>query len=385
MERLLRGGFANAMEIDRALSHAKITMKGNRYVVIQMQVKGYFDDYTVEGLKDLDIVKLVATSGLQGSSHNQIQVHWISEDKIAIVYVLDEEVEHQIESATKVLLSATADNLLEEYDARVLFGIGGVTTSLMGIARAFEEAGQALQYGAVQKGQYLVWHHHLPPYTLGYYYPLDHESRLIHCVKNGNAPAMLRELRECSTQNLERRKLSVSERTQLYYEIRGTVMKLSQEILEAGHPHQGTLDEYWLLMDQQENTEGQFQVWETIFTFLCEIVNQKKTSQHHKLIDQIVAFIQKHYADFDLGLYRVASEFDLTEKYLSQFFKTHTGENFTNYVERIRMDQALELMKSTSLTIHEISSLIGYDQNNTFYRAFKRRFGVSPTTYRNQP
>jgi len=114
------------------------------------------------------------------------------------------------------------------------------------------------------------------------------------------------------------------------------------------------------------------------------VVLDRKKQKNQEMTLRIIAYIQLNFADINLGLYSVASEFDLTEKYLSQFFKDQTGENFATFVEKIRLERAIELMKQSELTIHEIATKVGYDKDNTFYRAFKRVYGVSPTTYRSQ-
>ena len=68
--------------------------------------------------------------------------------------------------------------------------------------------------------------------------------------------------------------------------------------------------------------------------------------------------------------------------YLTQFLKDQTGKSFTEYVEELRLSRAMELLRGSELGITEISVQCGFSTQNTFYKAFRRRFGISPSAVR---
>lgn len=70
------------------------------------------------------------------------------------------------------------------------------------------------------------------------------------------------------------------------------------------------------------------------------------------------------------------------EKYISQLFKEVTGVNFSDHLIKVRMDQAIILLKESGLTVDEIAVRVGYNSSHSFRRAFKRLMGVSPSAYR---
>jgi YesN/AraC family two-component response regulator len=63
-------------------------------------------------------------------------------------------------------------------------------------------------------------------------------------------------------------------------------------------------------------------------------------------------------------------------------FKKGTGINYRDYLKKIRIEKAKELMKKTSLTISEIAFEVGYRNFNVFWEAFKSREGISPWEWR---
>lgn len=101
-------------------------------------------------------------------------------------------------------------------------------------------------------------------------------------------------------------------------------------------------------------------------------------------VRSIQTYILEHFRDPSLALSSIASRFRLTETYLSQLFKEHTGLNYSVFLERNRVEEARRLLEQSELSISEVGSCVGYQINSTFYRAFRRMYGVSPTTFRNE-
>lgn len=99
-------------------------------------------------------------------------------------------------------------------------------------------------------------------------------------------------------------------------------------------------------------------------------------------VRSIQEFILEHYHDHNLTLKTVASRFRLTETYLSQLFKEQTGTNYSVFLEQNRVEEARWMLEQSELGISEVASRVGYEINSTFYRAFHRIYGMSPTTFR---
>ena len=68
--------------------------------------------------------------------------------------------------------------------------------------------------------------------------------------------------------------------------------------------------------------------------------------------------------------------------YFSKLFKEEAGENFIEYLTRIRIAHAKELLKNPELSIKEICLMSGYSDPNYFSRLFKKQEDVTPSEYR---
>lgn len=103
--------------------------------------------------------------------------------------------------------------------------------------------------------------------------------------------------------------------------------------------------------------------------------------QEQRTIHGITRYLQEHLAE-DVSLSVLAEQFHLSAQYISQLFKSEIGVNFLAYLTSIRMEQAKQLLLTTSLSITEVSARAGYADYRVFTKAFKKAEGITPSQYR---
>jgi YesN/AraC family two-component response regulator len=122
---------------------------------------------------------------------------------------------------------------------------------------------------------------------------------------------------------------------------------------------------------------------EQLFCKICNNVNLCKKSHNTELRDRIMEYIGTKYMDPNMCISNAASDFNLSESYFSQFFKEQIGEPFSNYIERIRIQKACNMISDKEENIIEqIAYKVGYNSAYSFRRAFKKVTGVSPSMYK---
>ncbi|MCK9478716.1 MAG: response regulator [Firmicutes bacterium] len=117
---------------------------------------------------------------------------------------------------------------------------------------------------------------------------------------------------------------------------------------------------------------------EELISDICMMAGEKD-NQVESVIRQAKNFIDENYMR-DISLDDVANTVYLSPIYFSRFFKTHTGETFTDYLIGVRMKHAIELLSNTDYTINEISVRVGYN-SRYFNRIFKKYTGFTPREY----
>jgi len=130
----------------------------------------------------------------------------------------------------------------------------------------------------------------------------------------------------------------------------------------------------------QFKTGKELRTWlETVTLQVIDFLGQEGGAQTG-MIDQIRQYISKNYQT--VTRQNTADYFFLNPSYLSQLFKAETGEVFTDYVTRVRMEEAKRLLTMTDYKIQYIAELVGYTSNQHFTRTFKKHAGMQPVEYR---
>ncbi|PZD97406.1 hypothetical protein DNH61_03400 [Paenibacillus sambharensis] len=101
----------------------------------------------------------------------------------------------------------------------------------------------------------------------------------------------------------------------------------------------------------------------------------------HRIIRMAKETIDKEYAS-ELTLTALSEKLFVHPNYLSSLFKAETGQTFSQYVTRTRMQHARRLLRETNLKIYQISSEVGYSDQVHFSRVFKSLEGMNPYEYR---
>ncbi len=108
---------------------------------------------------------------------------------------------------------------------------------------------------------------------------------------------------------------------------------------------------------------------------VCEptISEQRNDLLVHKIAD----YIYEHYKS-DINLDSLAKELGYNYCYLSDFINSSFGMNFRNLLNSYRIDLALTLLRTTDLSVTEISGRCGFSSPRSFNRAFQKIMGISP-------
>jgi AraC-like DNA-binding protein len=101
------------------------------------------------------------------------------------------------------------------------------------------------------------------------------------------------------------------------------------------------------------------------------------------VITRAKEYIQQNQAE-DLSLGQVAKAVNTSTFYFCKLFKKVTGLNFTDYVSRVRIEKAKNLLLNPNLRVSEIAYEVGFQSLTHFNRVFKKVIGQSPTEYRAQ-
>ena len=115
---------------------------------------------------------------------------------------------------------------------------------------------------------------------------------------------------------------------------------------------------------------------------LCSCVAQQRMESSKQLGENMVKYVQEHFAQSDISLDSVAEYFGLSSYYVSRFFGQYTGVPFREYITRMRMEYAQKLLSQGDMPVRDIVQKIGYSDTSTFNKRFKKYVGVTPGSFR---
>lgn len=276
--------------------------------------------------------------------------------------------------AAEEALQRTLNSASERFSAHVLLIRGGVCDSMSQIGACFEKA----QMSYIEDyGQYLTGGVSIVPVQEGTEgegcWRLRRLQALYQMMAAGNADRAVEEMREIYLSTGDDISIDMRER---YITLRAYILMSCPEIQEdMACPE---IPSFQPAMPQRE----QLAALERAVREVCAHVVDWQTDAMDERVNTYVDYMQAHFGDPELCASSLANEFHVSEKYLFTLFKKKTGYSPTSYLHHVRMEKAAQLLRETDDTVQNISAQVGFANFGTFYKAFKREFGVAPGKFR---
>ncbi|WP_158289566.1 helix-turn-helix domain-containing protein [Paenibacillus flagellatus] len=380
IERLFKGEFDDRAHMHAMLAHVGLDMRGSRFAIAVLRIYKQNDSLNAESLKELSILRALMEEVVREHIRDGGYLHTMHENELAVLIRSDAGSRKAFVADLDALFRAISRDIQERYVIAPMIGVGDIYEELLDVHYSFQEARLAVadSRSAGDGELAVVWYDRMDKKHTGYYYPTEIEIRLMNVVKAGNAPELEHMLRHLHHENFVAKTLSAVTKQHLLSDLESTERKLKDEVgrhlpSEAAAPDSGET-----FADIDNELRDVF----LRLHHLCRSIEKNKKSRNTRLMDRIVAHIDEHYRDANLSLYAIASHFNLSESYLSQFFKEQSGETFSSYLEKLRINLACRLIEEDAMSIESIAAQAGYNSTHSFRRAFKRATGVSPSSYK---
>jgi len=261
--------------------------------------------------------------------------------------------------------------LLEKFGLWFFAGAGLPCSQPRQLWESYEQARNAfrcmsrthvfLPYAAIQKD------------TESWYYPIEISAKLLHFITTGNQQQVSEMFALIYRENIEERRLNVRLLAFLLSDLKNTLIKALFQITPSAAGSQTTFPE----LNQALQDAETFQELESCAITLCGFF--VKAAEPSDPIPEIQRYLRENFSDPSLCLSKLSGLFNISESYLSHLFKDKTGENFSTYLENLRMDEAQRRLAEGSCSLSTLYVELGYTNPTTWRRAFKKRFGMTPS------
>jgi two-component system response regulator YesN len=132
----------------------------------------------------------------------------------------------------------------------------------------------------------------------------------------------------------------------------------------------------------QTSAEGMVSELKQLSKQVMEHLSAQNSGRHQQIILRARDYIDRNYHKEDLAMEVVAQHSHVSVSYLGAIFRQETQETFIEYLTGLRMKKARELLLKTDLKTYEIAQKIGYSNPTYFSTIFKKYYGKTPSTMR---
>ena len=256
----------------------------------------------------------------------------------------------------------------------IIMAMGNLEKGVIGISKSYQMARDSMEYirfGADDSRSF-------PNILNGelYYYPTDWQIQLINNLKIGDSDTVARIMDEIKLEN-ERRDLPKESLIRLVSVIMETQLRVLDELNMDTKPYQEDFEKAMTSGDMES-------VWRYLYEVkdrICRRNQFTNTASHSELVNRIIDYIDQNYNNPDLSLKELADLFDMPLSSLSKLLKEVTGVTYYDYLSRSRLEKAKLLLRDTNKNINVIAREVGYENEQSFRRAFKRYEGITPSGY----
>ena len=152
----------------------------------------------------------------------------------------------------------------------------------------------------------------------------------------------------------------------------------------VGETDESEVEEIYIkAFDEIENAQYSDDFIKIVESILDKLVNilSKDKQATDEYMEKILDYIKQNYKE-DLTLQSLAEQFNFGYSYLSAYFAQYAHEGFSEYLNKIRIQKACQMLKDSKYSIAEVSFAVGYSDHSYFCRVFKKITGITPSLYR---
>lgn len=296
---------------------------------------------------------------------------------IAILNTETSLASHFLLEKTKYLVEV----LKNIYGMQVFAGIGGEVDCPEDICVSYTQAQESALQGLVLADQTVGIHQKRTGRSTKLQFLNEFEKNILEGYlksqnQKGIAEFIQRLLEDCKKEGVGYANIRI-----LCFDIYMLVVKMLQEKGLHAEWAMGMFDEMEEKIEKGANLRD---VEKFLTDNLIEVSGQfdtHKKSSGKALIEEIREYVDSHYSK-DISLGSIAGKFYINASYLSQLFKKEMNIKFIDYITKIRLEKAIELLKDTSLTVNEIAEAVGYKDARYFREIFVKHMGKTPSQYR---
>jgi YesN/AraC family two-component response regulator len=385
--RLLRGRTGDRVSLDDALSYMNIGFTSDYFAVLLFDFTDYGELAEEDRLneEELKLIHFVMTNVVEELAGHKNQGFMTEIDEMMACLINFKSSDYQSSLTDLERIANEAKQFLQDhFNMTMTIAISGIHEMLPGISQAYMESLEALEYKVVMGSTSIIKYEDIKNTavnTVSYNYNMQTEQKLINLVKASDYESARDLINEIFTVNLMRSFLSVGMVRCLMMDLVCTMTKTMDEI--GGNTDRAffeKLNPVEMLLKCETVTDMKKSMLKVLRSF-CDYIGEKKKSHNVKLKEELLQYLGSSYYEAEMNIETVAAHFSMNPVYLSRFFKEQMGESMLDYINKLRLEKAKQLLRDRRDNIGDIALKSGFYNHGTFIRIFKKYEGITPKGY----
>ena len=388
--KLLRGMVTDYNSLKERFVPLGITFTTNQFYTVALEVSEGCDFFRIENTENdqsMILAKFILENVGLDLFQEKFNYYYLDMGQNTAVLLLNPLKEEELEVVEEIVYQKVFElnQFLKKYYSLYIYtGISKQHHTLKGIQLCFDEARKALEQHKLYGGFEPYCFSELENLEADYYYPSEMEYQLLRYIKTGESDKAKQLLQSILDINARKKKISTGAARGLLFEISISLKKLFDgAMISSGKESSNLLD-----LDNYMKAPN----LQVAFQDFCSLIDwyQKEraevpvSNKTKRLVDSIAECIEQNIGENWIDLNGLSSEFGVTPQYISNIFKKYKDENIKDYISKLRLAKAKELLRDTELPIKEIANQLGYVGEIGVIRLFKKYEGITPGDYRNQ-
>ncbi len=386
LQQLLKGKQTDLVVIDSALTNYDIHFDSDRFAVMLMYIKDFdalfLNDEKIGAMEKIKLVQFIIANVVEElvRQNNGGYVFEV-DDMMACLINLRQTADTDAKQDMVRIAKEAKEFLGSKFAINLMFSFSAIHHALWGIPEAYHESLSVMEYKKTMDNESLLSYDELN-ITNGYFdYTIETEYKLINYIKAGefkHAEELLNDIFEI---NFSKTTLSNDLIKCLMFDLVNTMLKTLPEINCASDgAFLRELDIANRLLKCEKIYDMKRQMVD-IFRMICDYIQQNKAKKD-TFINNVINYVNENYNDANISVSVIAGKFKLTPSYLTRLFKEQTGSCLLDYMAKVRIDKAKQLLKEGRLDIKDVAGEVGYFNIGSFIRTFKKLEGVTPGAYK---
>lgn len=271
--------------------------------------------------------------------------------------------------------------LSKVFDDSISVAIGDCHEGKRGLKASYYEAQETLKLKLIQGyGRINAWEASLGV-AKKYYFPFTMEKHILNHLELGLKEETLAALNELIAAIKNRSDLSYDNIILIFNQLlTGTVKFLVESRVNISD-----------IFGEDDNIYRQLAAKETLEDIRCWLIHiytcifayrETPAADCKRHFAKIIEYIRQNYKK-DIDINMLAEYVGLSYSHVRKIFHDETGENIVNFINNFRINEAKRLLRETNMNINDIALSLGYNNNQSFNRFFKKYEGITPGEFRN--